>query len=156
MAWNLLSPSPVTGHRRLSSEIPLMAGYVTLDMLYAQDEWILLAARMLLLAVTLLCFALAFNSWRKAGRRDMQQVLEATRALAGQTKQLAAQVAALEKRLEDGRELAAAATGASSRGYELALQMARSGAALQDIVNAAGVAKNEAQLLVRLHGSGRT
>jgi outer membrane murein-binding lipoprotein Lpp len=125
-------------------------------MLYAQDEWILLAARIALLAVTLLCFALAFGSWRKAGRREMQQVLEQMQALAGSTQTLSAQVAALEKRLDDRRELAAVSVDGASRGYDLALQMARSGAALQDIVNAAGVAKNEAQLLVRLHGSGRT
>jgi outer membrane murein-binding lipoprotein Lpp len=125
-------------------------------MLYAQDEWILLAARTGLLAVTLLCFALAFSSWRRAGRREMQQVLAQMQALAGNTQQLAAQVAALEKRLEDRRELAAVSADGASRGYDLALQMARSGAPLQDIVNAAGVAKNEAQLLVRLHGSGRT
>jgi hypothetical protein len=93
----------------------------------------------------------------------MQQVLDETRALAertqqlcGHAQQLAAQVAALEQRLDDRRELAAATAGAASRGYDLALQMARNGAALQDIVNAAGVAKNEAQLLVRLHGSGRS
>lgn len=130
-----------------------MARYVNLDMLYAPDDWILLA-RMVLLAVTLLCFALAFSSWRKAGRRELQQVLAEARSLTELTQQLATQVAALQTRLDDRRELAAASAGAASRGYDLALQMARNGAALQDIVNAAGVAKNEAQLLVRLHGSG--
>jgi hypothetical protein len=124
-------------------------------MLYEQNEWILLAARIALLAVTLLCFALAFNSWRKSGRRDMQSVIAETRALSELTQRLSAQVAAMQTRIEDRRELAAASAGSSQRGYDLALAMARSGLAPQEIANASGVARNEAQLLARLHGPAR-
>jgi hypothetical protein len=124
-------------------------------MLYEQNEWILLAARIALLAVTLLCFALAFNSWRKSGRRDMQSVIAETRALTELTQRLAAEVAALQGRIEDRRELAAVSVGSSQRGYDLALQMARNGLAPQEIANASGVARNEAQLLARLHGPAR-
>jgi len=124
-------------------------------MLYQQNEWILLAARMALLAVTLLCFALAFNSWRKTGRRDMQSVIAETRALTELTQRLAAQVAVMQGRIEDRRELAAVSVGSSQRGYDLALQMARNGLAPQEIANASGVARNEAQLLARLHGPAR-
>lgn len=121
-----------------------------------QDQLIFFAARMALLAVTLLCFALAFSSWRKTGRRDMQSVMAETRALSELTQQLAGQVAAMQARFEDRRELAAAAAGPAQRGYDLALQMARNGVAPEEIVNATGVARNEAQLLARLHGPGRT
>jgi type VI protein secretion system component VasF len=123
-------------------------------MLYDQNELILIAARLALLAVTLLCFALAFSGWRKAGRRDMQSVIAETRALSELTQRLAAQIAAMEARSEDRRELAAAA-GPAQRGYELALQMARNGLAPQEIVSASGLARNEAQLLARLHGPAR-
>ena len=124
-------------------------------MLYEQNEWILLAARIALLAVTLLCFALAFNSWRKSGRRDMHSVIAETRALTELTHRLAAQVAALQTRIEDRRELAAASAGSGQRGYDLAMQLARNGVAPQEIANASGVARNEAQLLARLHGPAR-
>jgi hypothetical protein len=128
---------------------------VNFDMSYEQSELIFFAARLGLLAVTLLCFALAFSSWRKTGRRDMQSVMVETRAVAELTQRLATQIAAMEVRLEDRRELAAAAAGPAQRGYDLALQMARNGVAPQEIVNASGVTRNEAELLARLHGQAR-
>jgi len=121
-------------------------------MLYEQNELLFFAARLGLLAVTLLCFALAFSSWRKTGRQEMQSVLAETRALSELTQRLATQIAAMEARMEDRRELAAAAAGPAQRGYDLALQMARSGVAPEEIVNVSGVARNEAELLARLHG----
>jgi hypothetical protein len=126
-----------------------------MDIFFAQDQWILFAARAALLAVTLLCFALAFASWRRSGRRDMQNVMAETRALSELAQSLAAQMAALQARIEDRRELAAAAAAPAQRGYDLALQMARNGAAAEQIAATSGVARNEAQLLARLHGPAR-
>ena len=124
-------------------------------MLYLQDEWILSAARAGLLAVTLLCFALAFASWRRSGRRDMQSLVAETRALAELTQRLGTQMAAMEARMEDRRQLAAVAAGPAQRGYDLAMQMARNGAAVEQIAATCGVASNEAQLLASLHGPAR-
>jgi hypothetical protein len=126
-----------------------------MNMFYLQDESILFAARTALLAVTLLCFALAFASWRRSGRRDMQSVMAETRALSELAQRLTAQMAAMEARIEDRRELVAAAAGPAQRGYELALQMARNGAAAEQIASTSGLARNEAQLLARLHGPAR-
>jgi hypothetical protein len=123
-------------------------------MFYQPDEWILFAARTALMAVTLLCFALAFASWRRSGRRDLQSVMAETRALSELTQRLTAQMAAMEARLEDRRQLTAAA-GPAQRGYDLALQMARNGAGAEQIAATAGLARNEAQLLERLHGPVR-
>lgn len=122
-------------------------------MMYDQNEWILFAARAALLAVTLLCFALAFNSWRRSGRRDLQSVIEETRALSEMTQRLTAQVAAMEARIEDRRELAAVSAGQAHQSYDLAMQLARNGLPPQEITKASGVARNEAQLLARLHGA---
>ncbi len=124
-------------------------------MFYTPDDWLLFAARTALLAVTLLCFALAFASWRRSGRRDMQTVMAETRALAELTQRLTTQMAAMEARIEDRRELAVAAAGSGERGYELAMQMARNGAAPEQIVSTSGLARNEAELLARLHGPVR-
>jgi hypothetical protein len=129
--------------------------YVMNNMSYLLDDSILSAARAGLLAVTLLCFALAFASWRRTGRRDMQQIMAETHALSELTQRLAAQVAAMELRIEDRRELAAASGGSAPRGYDLAMQMARNGAAVEQIASTSGLTVNEAQLLARLHGPAR-
>jgi hypothetical protein len=126
-----------------------------LNSLFAQNEWIFFAARAATLAVALLCFALALGSWRRAGRRDMEKLFAETESLTELTRGLAAHVRALEARLEDQRELAAAADP-GSRGYELALQMARNGEPAQDIVKASGVTRHEAQLLAQLHNPSRS
>ena len=123
-------------------------------MFYQPDEWILFAARAALMAVTLLCFALAFASWRRSGRRDLQSVMAETRALSELTQRLTTQMSAMEARLEDRRQLVAAA-GPAQRGYDLALQMARNGAGAEQIAATSGLARNEAQLLERLHGPVR-
>lgn len=129
-----------------------------LNLLFEQNEWIFFAARAATLAAALLCFALAFASWRRASRRDMQRLFAELDGTRGQARELsalaqglAAQVAALQSSLEDQRELAAAAAGPAQRGYEMALQMARNGAKPEEIVKASGVTRREAQLLSRVH-----
>lgn len=121
-----------------------------LNTLFAQNDWIFYAARAAMLVVALLCFTLALNSWRRAGNRDMQKLFAQTHTLAELSRNLAAHVRALEERLEDQRELAAAADP-GNRGYELALKMARNGMNAEDIVKASGVTRHEAQLLAQLH-----
>src|SRR5690606_28540323 len=125
------------------------------SMLFQQNEWVFFAARAVMLAVALLCFALAFGSWRRAGRRDMQRMVEQTRSLQDLVSHLAEQVTTLQARIEDGRELAVAAAGPATRGYDLALQLARNGARPEEIVNASGVTRHEAQLLAQLHNPQR-
>lgn len=124
-------------------------------MLNLHDESILFAVRAGMLAVALLCFAVAFASWRRAGRRDMQELLAQTHALTELTQRLTVQMAAMEARLEDRRHLAAVSSGPAQRGYDLAMQMARNGAAVEQITSTSGVARNEAQLLASLHGPAR-
>jgi hypothetical protein len=127
-----------------------------MNMLFEQNEWLFFAGRAALLAVALLCFALALGSWRRAGRRDMQRMVDETRTLSDLAQQLVAQLAALEARIDDRFELNAAAAGpAAARGYEMALQLARSGARPEDIVNASGVTRHEALLLAQLHNPSR-
>lgn len=126
-----------------------------MNMLFEQNEWVFYAARALLLVVALLCFALALGSWRRAGRRDMQRMFEEQRALAELTERLGAQILALQARIDDRDELAVAAAGPAARGYELALQLARNGARPEEIVNASGVTRHEAQLLAQLHNPPR-
>jgi hypothetical protein len=126
-----------------------------MNMLFEQNEFVFFAARAAVLAIALVGFAIALGSWRRAGRQDMQRMSDETHALSELTRQLAAQIAALELRIEDRRELAVAAAGPTSRGYDLAMQMARNGARAEEIVNASGVTRHEAQLLAQLHNPAR-
>jgi hypothetical protein len=127
-----------------------------MNILFEQNEWLFFAGRAAMLAVALLCFAVALGSWRRSGQRDMHRMYTETRALSELTQRLAVQIGALESRLEDRRELtAAAAAGPAARGYEIALQLARNGARPEDIVNASGVTRHEAQLLAQLHNPSR-
>jgi hypothetical protein len=128
-----------------------------LNTLFADNQWIFFAGRAAMLAVALLAFAFAFGSWRRAGARDLQRIMAETHELASLTQRLAQQLAQMEVRLEDRRHLAEASTApAAQRGYDLALQMARNGASPEELVNASGVTRHEAQLLARLHNPART
>jgi hypothetical protein len=127
-------------------------------MLMEHGDWIFFAARAAVLALAMLAFAFAFVSWRRAGRRDMQRLFveldesrNDTRALASLAQHLASQLAAIEGRLDDRLQLATANVSNAQRGYDLALQMARSGASPEAMVSASGVTRHEAQLLARLH-----
>jgi hypothetical protein len=133
-----------------------------LTSLFEFTEWQFFAARAALLAIALLMFAVAMGRWRRAGRRDMQELFAQLQESRGQThclaelsQQLAAQIAALQSRIEDRQQLQLAAAGGSQRGYELALKLARHGADPDDIVSATGVTRHEAQLLTRLHNPQR-
>jgi hypothetical protein len=130
--------------------------------LFELNDWQFFAARAGLLAIALLIFAMAMGRWRRAGRRDMQELFAQMQESRGEThsltelaRQLATQVAALQNRIEDRQQLQAAAAGGSQRGYELALKLARHGADPDDIVSATGVTRHEAQLLTRLHNPER-
>jgi len=141
---------------------PKLGAVMDLTTIFQLNEWQFFAARAAMLAIALLLFAWAMGRWRRAGKRDMQQLFAelqesrgATHSLAELAQQLAGQVAALESRIEDRQQLQLASSG-GQRGYDLALQMARHGAAQQEIVSATGVTRHEAQLLARLHNPARS
>jgi uncharacterized protein YlxW (UPF0749 family) len=125
-------------------------------------QWQFSVARTGLLAIVLLLFVLTLSRWRRAGRRDMQELFTQLHESRGQTQslaelaqQLANQIAALQNRIEDRQQLQMAAAGGAQRGYELALKLASHGADAEDIVSATGVTRHEAQLLMRLHNPKR-
>ncbi len=126
-----------------------------LNTIFADNQWLFFGGRALLLVVAFFGFALAFGRWRRSGARDMQHVMTQTRELTDLTQRLALQLAQMEARIEDRRQLAVASSSGAQRGYDLALQMARNGASPDDMVNASGVTRHEAQLLARLHNPGR-
>ena len=130
------------------------------------NDILFFAGRAAILLVALLGFSLAFAGWRRATVRsserlqaDLATALDRLQALsvaqATQAGQLAARLEALEQRIDTRAQLSAASAGAP-RGYELALRLARNGATLDEIAESSGVTRQEAQLLVRLHGPKRS
>jgi Protein of unknown function (DUF2802) len=107
------------------------------------------------LAMTL---ALAMGLWRGAKIIrylakifvSLDEARNESRDMTALVQKLATQVMELERSVNDRLQLAAA-SGTVQRGYDLALQMARSGSAPEAIVSSSGVTQLEAQLLVRLH-----
>jgi len=126
--------------------------------LFATDtDLLFFAGRAAILLVAFLAFAVAFGRWRRAGTRDMQELLgqldasrSETRGLIEITTGLATQLATLQQQLEERAQLAQA-TGINAGGIDLAVRLARQGNNVDEIVKTCGVTRNEAQLLARLH-----
>src|SRR5690349_8392770 len=131
---------------------------LTQNLFVAAPDLLFFAGRALLLVLGFLGFAVAFARWRRAGSRDMQQLISQldesrseTRGLAELTQNLAAQLAQLSQQLEERTQLARAAPVSNGGGIDLAVRLARQGSNVDDIVKTCGVTRNEAQLLARLH-----
>jgi alkylhydroperoxidase family enzyme len=123
------------------------------------NEMLLSAAPMAALGAALLLLGFVLGSGRRTSRREMRKLFASldesrndTRSLAALTGQLAGNVTDLEARLTDRALLAAASVNHGQRGYDIALQLARSGATPEDIITASGVTRKEANLLARIHG----
>ena len=138
-----------------------------MDLVLEPNDILFFAGRSAILLVALLGFSLAFAGWRRATVRsaerlqaDLATALDLLRtsaaAHAAQAESLAAKLETLEQRIDARAQLNAAAAAGSPRGYELALRLARNGATQDEIAESSGVTRQEAQLLVRLHGPRRS
>jgi Protein of unknown function (DUF2802) len=119
-------------------------------------ETALLVARIAALGMGAVALALALWRGEKVQRYlrkmfvSLDEARSESRDLTVLVQKLTAQVIDLERCVNDRLQLAVA-SGVVQRGYDLALQMARSGAAPEAIVSSSGVTRHEAQLLVHLH-----
>jgi Protein of unknown function (DUF2802) len=128
-------------------------------MTFESNEMLFFVGRAAILAIAFLTFALVFGRWRRAGERDMRLLLNDVELLRNENRGLVelvgsvtSSLATLTEKLETRAQLSAATAGNAPRGYELALRLARSGAAVEEIAETSGVTRPEAQLLARLHG----
>lgn len=119
-------------------------------------EWLLIAGRAVMLAGALMLFAWAFARWRRQVATDTQRVFEQLDLLQGQLHELTSTLGAVAARVEQFAEKAAAEAEMPAspvhKGYENAIRLAQRGGNADEIVNACGLARHEAELLVRLHG----
>jgi hypothetical protein len=138
-----------------------------MDLVLEPNDILFFAGRSAILLVALLAFSIAFSSWRRATVRgterlqaDLATALDLLKGFAAtqaaQADGLAVRLESLERRIDARAQLNAAAAAGSPRGYELALRLARNGATQDEIAESSGVTRQEAQLLVRLHGPKRS
>lgn len=127
-------------------------------------ETVLIVLRGAMLIGAFWVFALAFTRWRRADERDSQllqakfeQAFAELRSLHETVTVMNARIEAMSERAEtDSRRAPPVAVingGGAQRGYDLAMRMAKNGAAVEDLVSNCGITRHEAELLTRLHAT---
>ena len=121
----------------------------------------LLIGRAAFLVFAFVLAAVTFSSWRRAAGRQTERSVsheaEVLKRLDGLDARLVA-ARNLIAQLTEAVERAPRADGSGGRaapGYPIAIRMARSGAAAQELVAACGISQSEAELVCRLHSSPR-
>jgi hypothetical protein len=120
----------------------------------------ILAARAMLLFGAFCVFALAFIRWRNADARSNVQLLQQlertfaeVRTLHETVTVMSARLEALSETQETGKRLAPPSMAGTPRGYDIAARMAKNGADAEGLIANCGLTRQEAELMVRLHGS---
>lgn len=125
-------------------------------------ELLLIGGRAVALVAAMLVLAWALRRWRRTQERDTQRVFEQLDLIQGELHGLTEAMNSLATRLDGLTEKVTAQTqlapqvAAGPRGYENAIRLAQQGAALDEIIANCGLARHEAELLVRLHGRAVT
>ena len=119
--------------------------------------------RALLLVLAFMTFAWAFGRWRRAAARDTQRLFEQLdvtlhelRGVSERVHGLEAQLNTLHDRIERDGQRAPVAIAAVAKGYDVAVRLAKNGLGVDELISNCGVARHEADLLVRLHGVPRS
>lgn len=124
-------------------------------------ELLLQAGRAVFLIFSFVLAAITFTAWRRATRRQTEQVLAQSQTLLHGLTALEARLGAtavaitrLDERMErQGERLER--TGQQSRpghpGYEIAIRLARGGASREELMASCGLSVSEAELVRRLH-----
>lgn len=120
-------------------------------------EFLLIAGRAVFLVFSFVVASISFTAWRRAARRQADEVLS-------QMQLVLQRLADLETRIDAGR---AAVSGLAQRldrpadpapapsaapGYQIAIRLARGGASREELVSSCGLTPAEAELVRRLHG----
>jgi hypothetical protein len=118
-------------------------------------EAALLAGRAAFLVFSFVVAAVSFTAWRRAARRESEQML-------AQSQELLQRFAALETRLDacstaiaqlDERLERQAQIAGPAPGYQIAIRLAKGGASREELVSNCGLSQGEAELVRRLHGA---
>jgi len=121
----------------------------------------LIAGRAVFLVFCFLLAAVTFTRWRRSSERMAQSFAEQNTALLAQVAKMEESLADAHRKLDalresresEGRRVVAG--GASAPSYQIAIRLARSGAPREELVTSCGLTRQEAELVLRLHGSAR-
>ena len=121
----------------------------------------LLAGRAVFLVFCFLLAAITFTRWRRATDSVTERFAEQNTALLAQLAKMEASLADAHRKLDElsetreseGRRVVAG--GASAPSYQIAIRLARSGAPREELVASCGLTRQEAELVLRLHGAAR-
>ncbi|MGH8170443.1 MAG: DUF2802 domain-containing protein [Steroidobacteraceae bacterium] len=120
-------------------------------------EFLLIAGRAVFLVFSFVVAAISFTAWRRATRRQTEEVLAQSQLVLQRLAELEARVdgarsaiAELSERLD--RPVAPAPSQSPSPGYQIAIRLARGGASREELMSGCGLTLAEAELVKRLHG----
>jgi alkylation response protein AidB-like acyl-CoA dehydrogenase len=120
-------------------------------------EFLLVAGRAVFLVFSFIVASISFTAWRRAARRQTDEVLSQTQIVLQRLAELEARVDAtritvteLRERLD--RPAATASAASPSPGYQIAIRLARGGASREELMSGCGLTLAEAELIRRLHG----
>ena len=120
-------------------------------------DFLLIAGRAVFLVFSFVVAAISFTAWRRATRRQTDEVLS-------QTRLVLERLAALEARIDATRCIVAelgerlhrpappAPSHPPSPGYQIAIRLARGGASREELMSGCGLTLAEAELITRLNG----
>lgn len=121
-------------------------------------EFLFILGRAVFLVFSFAVAAVTFTGWRRAARRQTQELMTQNRALLERLAQIDSRidsanqrVAQIAEQLEQPQPRASGTAGAAP-GYQIAIRLARSGASAEELVSGCGLTRAEAELVRRLHG----
>jgi Protein of unknown function (DUF2802) len=118
-------------------------------------------ARAVFLVFSFVIAAIAFTRWRRAAQRDTERVLAQMTTIAERFAEVEEGLASLDGRVRllsqhmEAERLSAPAAASTSPSYQIAIRLARSGATHEELMEACGVTRQEAELMQRLHGQAK-
>ena len=121
-------------------------------------EFILIMARAVFLVFSFALAAVTFTAWRRAARRESEQMLAQNRELLEQLVRIGARMDGTEQQIRqlgeqlDHSEARSASVARAAPGYQIAIRLARSGASADELAGGCGLTRAEADLVRRLHG----
>ncbi|MDE2049707.1 MAG: DUF2802 domain-containing protein [Gammaproteobacteria bacterium] len=120
-------------------------------------DFLLIAGRAVFLVFSFVVAAISFTAWRRATRRQTDEVLSQSQLVLQRLAELEARLDAtklaitqLGERLD--RPAAPAPSQSPSPGYQIAIRLARGGASREELMSGCGLTLAEAELVRRLHG----
>jgi hypothetical protein len=122
-------------------------------------DTVLSVARAAFIVLACVFAAIAFTRWRRAAAQDAERISNQLSAVTERLAEIEAGLALLDSRIseinrtvETPHKAPALPASNASPSYPIAIRLARNGASLEELMESCGLARQEAELVKRLHG----